>query len=135
MQDNIFIDTNIWIYAFSESNDNKSKLAKTLIKKNNIYLNTQVLNEICFQLIKNENYNDEEILQLVKNMYKKYDVVKIDEKTILGASLLREKYGIKNYWDSIIVSSAINNECSILYSDIIKTKNPIQEIKIIDPFK
>jgi len=111
MQDNIFIDTNIWIYAFSESNDNKSKLAKTLIKKNNIYLNTQVLNEICFQLIKNENYNDEEILQLVKNMYKKYDVVKIDEKTILGASLLREKYGIKNYWDSIIVSSAINNEC------------------------
>lgn len=135
MQDNIFIDTNIWIYAFAEGNDQKSKISKSLIKKNNIYINTQILNEICFNLIKNENYTDDEILQLVKNIYKRYDVVKIDEKIILSASLLRQKYNIKNYWDSIIISSAVNSECSILYSDIIKLEVNIKEIKIINPFK
>lgn len=134
MQDNIFIDTNIWLYAFSENNNNKVKIAKSLIKKNNIYLNTQILNEICVYLIKNENYTDNEILQLVKNVYKKYDVVKIDEKTILGAALLREEYNIKNYWDSLIISSAINNECSIIYSDIINSELNIKELKIVNPF-
>ncbi|HOJ63979.1 MAG TPA: PIN domain-containing protein [Spirochaetota bacterium] len=135
MQDNIFIDTNIWLYAFSDSNSNKAKIAKNLIKKSNVCLNTQILNEICFNLIKNENYTDEEILHFVKNIYKKYDVLKIDEKTILGASLIRSEYNIKNYWDSMIISSAINNECSIIYSDIIESNLNIKEIKIINPFK
>ena len=49
-----FIDTNIWLYAFfqTESGTNKQKIARSIIDSQNIVVSTQVINEVCVNLIK-----------------------------------------------------------------------------------
>jgi predicted nucleic acid-binding protein len=55
MQDKIFIDSNIWLYAFMESDSPKKKIAADLILNKDVILSTQVVNEICVNLIKKSN--------------------------------------------------------------------------------
>jgi len=47
----LFVDSNVWLYNFIIGQDKaKSLKANELIKNNsgNIYLSTQVINEVCF---------------------------------------------------------------------------------------
>ena len=48
-----FIDTNIWLYAFTVGNDpEKTVRAKALIEAQSaIFVSTQVINEACVNLI------------------------------------------------------------------------------------
>jgi predicted nucleic acid-binding protein len=51
--DRVFIDTNIWIYAFSDAQDKvKTQQARILIRRErNVTLNIQVLNETTKNLL------------------------------------------------------------------------------------
>jgi predicted nucleic acid-binding protein len=50
-----FIDTNIWLYSFIESQDiEKTKIARAVIKDCEIVISTQIINEIFVNLIKIE---------------------------------------------------------------------------------
>jgi len=53
MQDKVFIDTNIWLYSFMDGDYEKKEIALSVISRGNVVLSTQVLNEICVNLIKN----------------------------------------------------------------------------------
>jgi predicted nucleic acid-binding protein len=47
-----FIDTNIWLYAFIEGdNSAKSATARALIQETEPMLSTQVINEVCVNLL------------------------------------------------------------------------------------
>lgn len=51
-----FVDTNIWLYAFIKSEDNdKTAIAEQLIKSHKIVVSSQVVNELCVNLIKKRN--------------------------------------------------------------------------------
>ncbi len=69
MKGKIFIDTNIWLYSFMEQNYKKAEISRKLIEANftKMILSTQVLNEICFNLIKKANYSEQDIKILIKN--------------------------------------------------------------------
>ena len=54
-----FVDSNIWLYNFITTQDaQKSQKAKDLIKqiKSEICLSGQVINEVCFNLKRKENF-------------------------------------------------------------------------------
>ena len=56
MKDNIFLDTNIWLYLYSKDDADKRKVVELLIEKNNnIFISTQVLNELANVLIRKKN--------------------------------------------------------------------------------
>jgi len=136
MKGEIFIDTNVWLYAFMEENSKKSFMARKLINENTekICLSTQVLNEICINLIKKANYSEKEIRILIKNIDDTYKVYPIKVEDSIKASEIRDKLYI-SYWDSLIIASALNNECVILYSEDMQHNQKIQnQIKIINPF-
>ena len=61
-----FIDTNIWLYAFIETQNKSEKrkrsLAKKTIQSNEIVISDQVINETCVNLLKK-----------LTNQNKKYD--------------------------------------------------------------
>jgi len=51
-----FVDTNIWLYAFIQYQDTaKNEIAKDIIKECDIVISTQIINEICVNLIKKTN--------------------------------------------------------------------------------
>lgn len=48
-----FIDTNIWLYAFIRPSDHrKTTAAHTVIEETRIITSSQVINEVCVNLLK-----------------------------------------------------------------------------------
>jgi len=63
-----FTDSNIWLYKFIVGQDKQKSLkAQTLIGENkaDICLSTQVINEVCFNLIRKENFDEARIKQII----------------------------------------------------------------------
>ena len=65
-----FLDTNIWLYAFIES-DNvlKRETAKTLIKRLDVVVSAQVINETCVNLLKKASLSEMTIRQLISAFF------------------------------------------------------------------
>ncbi len=90
MQNKCFADSNIFLYAFMANDGEKSEKAFSIIKQPSIILSTQVMNEICVNLIKKSKYTNDDIVQLVKNINDKYQVVTVDTDTILKAAFFEK---------------------------------------------
>jgi predicted nucleic acid-binding protein len=87
-----FVDTNVWLYAFIEDQDSpKSALASGLIRQSNIVLSTQVVNEVCVNLLKKARFSEDRLRQLIDSFYDKFDVVDLRRSTFFSASDLRAR--------------------------------------------
>jgi len=133
----LFVDSNVWLYNFiSAQNVQKSQKAKNLIKENkvNICLSTQVINEVCFNLIKKENFDELQIKQIIDRFFFDYKIIELNEKILLLASDLRARYPF-SFWDGLIVASALSAKAEILYSEDMQNGLTIEnKLKIINPF-
>ncbi len=132
-----FIDTNIWLYAFIEGDDpQKTARAKSLIETQRaIYVSTQVINEVCVNGIKKAHFSEQQVQQLIESFYAKYVVVDLSKSLLLKASALRGQNAL-SFWDSIIVSSALHANVSVLYSEDIQDGLLIEnKVRIINPLK
>lgn len=90
-----FVDTNIWLFAFIESDDKaKSASARNLLHQSQPVMSVQVVNEVCVNMIKKANVAEELIRQLVASFYANYRVLDLDQTTLLSASELRERYSL-----------------------------------------
>jgi len=79
-----FIDTNIWLYSFIRSqNREKTKIAGDIIKKCEIVISVQIINEVCVNLIKKVDFSEEKIKNLIKSLYKKYTVFELSQDILL----------------------------------------------------
>jgi predicted nucleic acid-binding protein len=132
-----FIDSNIWLYAFLKQDEEKRETAKKLIKSiksNSLYVSTQIINEVSFNLTKNK-FPESEIKEILSSFYNDFRVVCFSEKIMLKASGLREKYFV-SFWDSLVISAAIEAKCTALYSEDMQHNQVIEKkLKIINPFK
>jgi predicted nucleic acid-binding protein len=53
-----FIDSDIWLYALIQSQDQtKHEIANQLTRLDDIFISTQVINEVCVNLIKKSKLN------------------------------------------------------------------------------
>ena len=114
-----FVDTNIWLYAFISSQDSeKSKKAQEFIltHQGNLVVSTQVINEVCVNLIRKANMSEESVREVIKSFYRRYDVIILKKSMLIKASELRQRYAI-SYWDSLIVASALAASATVLYSE------------------
>jgi predicted nucleic acid-binding protein len=135
-QHRCFIDTNIWLYAFIEADgEQKNAAAKSVIQKPDVVVSTQVINEVCVNLLKKVSLPEEDIQALIIAFYEKYTVTDIEKVNLLKASELRGHYSL-SYWDSLIVASALNADCAVLYSEDMQDGLQIeQRLTIINPIK
>lgn len=106
-----FIDTNIWLYAFIETDETaKSTLARTLIQESEPIISTQVVNEVCVNLLRCANFTEEQISRLVESFYEKYQITELTKPVLLMASQLRQRYSL-SFWDNIIVGECVERWC------------------------
>ena len=137
MRDNAFIDTNILVYAkLAEDNEsNKNKAANELLKntENEFIISVQVLNEFSNVLLRHK-IADKIVQRTVEEIIKGCVVVPIDLNTVLNVWEIKKKYGF-SYWDSMIVSSALESRCTVLYSEDMQNGQIVEkQLKIINPF-
>jgi predicted nucleic acid-binding protein len=131
-----FIDSNIWIYAFIITQDSdKTAAAQQLLKtQKTIFLSTQVINEVCINLLKKANFTESEILNLIDDFYAQYGVVVLEHGVLRNASSLRERYPL-SFWDSLILASALACDAEVLYSEDMQDGLVVEGITIINPLK
>lgn len=136
MKDKIFTDLNIFLYAFNDNDINKQKIAtKTIMSENyNSFISLQVINEVSNNMLRKLKFTNAEIKDFINDSYKRYSVSNITKDTFLLACDIRDKYNI-SYYDSLILSSAINSKCDILYSEDLQHNQKIEDLSIVNPFK
>ena len=93
------------------------------------------MNEVCVNLLKKANYTDSDILIFLQNIDKKYEILRLNLKVSVQATKIRLKYKI-SFWDSLVVASALQNNCTILYTEDLQHNKIIEDtLKIVNPFK
>lgn len=137
MRESAFIDTNILVYAKLEEDreSTKNKAANELLKntENEFIISVQVLNEFANVLLRHK-IADKIVQRTVEEIIKGCVVVPIDLNTVLNVWKIKKKYGF-SYWDSMIVSSALESRCTVLYSEDMQNGQIIEkQLKIINPF-
>jgi predicted nucleic acid-binding protein len=140
MSNKIFIDSNLWIYAFVAA-DNVSKrdacivMLESLYQEQIIIVSTQVVNEVHWNLMRKYHIPDEEVKRMIDTGLLEISKLSvITQSTYDYAFSLRQKRGI-SFWDSLIVASALENHCSVLYTEDLQHNQLIENsLKIVNPF-
>ncbi len=135
-QERCFIDTNIWLYAFLETQSReKSARARSIIREKEITISTQVINEVCVNLIKKAQFSEDNIQKLILSFYEKYAVIEITKGILLKASELRGQNRL-SFWDSVIVASALYFNIDILFSEDMQDGLAVEnKLRIVNPFR
>ncbi len=131
---NVFLDTNIWIYFYS--NDDKNKIAKSIIVENfnNILLSTQTLNELYVVLTRKKFKSKNDAQEIIQRFTNDFNVALIETTTIELAFKILNKYNLQ-YFDSLLLAAAIENGCEIFYSEDMQHNLLVDgKLKIINPF-
>lgn len=90
-----FVDTNIWLYAFMVGQDAaKSAKAQATIHLHvdNIIISTQVVNEVCVNLLKKAQLPESDIKPIIEAFFQRYRIAEITEDVLLKSSDLRTQH-------------------------------------------
>ncbi len=135
--DRVFLDSNIWLYAFMQGSEiGRRDVAADLIsrKTQTIIVSHQVINEVCVNLLKKGGASEKLVKGLIHDFFCRYAPVGNDEACLMRASDLRGSLSLA-YWDSLIVASALENRCSILYTEDMQHGQVIDQLlTIVNPF-
>ncbi len=139
MSDNYFLDTTVFVYTFSKTEDEKRKksvdmISKALSSETGI-ISTQVVQEFINvatrKFTKPLNENDckkyiNTVLSPLCEIFPDMDLYfqAIDIQSATG-------YG---FYDSLIISAALKGNCGILYTEDMQHKQNILGLTIINPF-
>ncbi|SDY00789.1 Predicted nucleic acid-binding protein, contains PIN domain [Allochromatium warmingii] len=131
-----FIDTNIWIYAHLKTpSDLKGDIARKLVESDQRFvISTQVLNEYYAAMLKNK-VTDAWIQNSLEKMIQNCELALVSLPVIRQAYTLKNQYCF-SLWDSLIISSALEAGCAILYSEDLQHEQRIaDQLTVCNPFK
>ena len=136
MIDKVFIDSNIWLYALIQikGDPEKSLKAKVCIDTaDSIVISTQVVNEVCVNLMRKGNKDTAFINQFIHDFVSTYNVINQTKDDLISAVSIRHDYHF-SYWDSLIIASALQSKCEVLYSeDMRHGLNIYNQLSICNP--
>jgi predicted nucleic acid-binding protein len=95
-------------------------------------ISTQVLNEYYSAMLKNRV--DERIIQQnIETMIQRCEVRLIDLAVIRSAHTLKLRYRF-SYWDSLVIATALDADCKVLYSEDLQDGQQIEgSLRIVNP--
>jgi predicted nucleic acid-binding protein len=130
----IFADTNVWIYAHLQKEDDpRCHKAAGLVRTLPLIISNQVLNEYYSVMLKNKA-TDAFIQANIKTMLLHCDVFCLTLDTLVTAFDVREEFCF-SWWDSLIVASALETQCGVIYTEDLQHGQIIENsLHIINPF-
>lgn len=130
-----FLDTNVLIYLYSEDESEKANLALQCAQEPGAWISTQVLNEVSNVMRRKQKLTYPDILNVVLELQNNFQVATVTPRTIEQALLLGERYRY-SYFDSLMLASALEQGCAVLYSEDMQNGQVIEgSMTIINPFE
>ncbi len=127
------IDSNVLVYLFDASDERKRLITETLLVQKPI-ISSQVISEylnVSKRLLK---LPKNEILAKANQVFERCEIMPVNQSTMNLALFLLKKYDFQLF-DSVIVASAIESECPILYSEDLQHNQLIENrLRVINPF-
>ncbi len=133
-----FVDTNILVYAYDITAEEKHKTAVEIItglwETGKGIISTQVLQEFYVTVVHKIPYpiDEEKAASIIRDMLN-WKLVVNDGFTILEAISIQKRYQL-SFWDSLILEAAISGGANILLSEDLSHQQIIENIQIKNPF-
>jgi predicted nucleic acid-binding protein len=137
MNDRYFVDTNILVYAHDRSAGVKHKLAQALIEElwssGGGVLSTQVLQELCINLLRRSTYplSGEETRSLIKD-YSSWTIVINTAESVVQALDIEVRFKI-SFWDALIIQAAASAGAPVLYSEGLADGQSYGSVRVVNP--
>lgn len=130
----VFIDSNVLIYLYSEDEPEKAALALKCAQQPDAWISTQALNEVSNVLRRKQKLTYADILLVIGELKNNFQITTVSLPTIEQALLLGERYGY-SYFDSLMLASALEQGCNVVYSEDMQHGQVVENLlRIINPF-
>lgn len=127
-----FFDTNFVLYAYTPSESYTQRAEQLLLQGGEI--SVQVLNEIVSVARRKLKMNWGQVRQLIQDTLLFCPHPRpLTADLHLHAIRISERYGFA-IWDGLIVASALDADCDMLYTEDMQHGQVIEGIRIVNPF-
>ncbi len=134
MSGKVFFDTNVLVYLYSSDEHEKRDKAVSLVENAGGIISTQVINELINVLHRKFNVEYGKIEMAVRELENVFHVSTVTQETIHRALVIGSGTGY-SWFDSLIIASAIESGCDVLYSEDMRHNHTIDgTITIDNPF-
>ncbi|GAX34341.1 PIN domain-containing protein [Nodularia sp. NIES-3585] len=135
MTDKIILDTNLWIYLYAKNPPEKSQQVAEILKNNSssLLVSTQILGELFHVLTRKKFTSKADAITIISDIVNTFVIQPINKTEVIQALEINAKYHY-SYWDSLIIATALLNECSIIYSEDMQHNQLIEnKVRILNP--
>lgn len=130
----VFLDTNILVYAYSTAEPEKREIARHLITSGRAWISVQVLNEYCNVARRKYPLLFERVSQTLDELADCLNIRELSFTTTRQAARLSQKYGW-SFYDSLIVAAALECPCAILLTEDLQHGFVVDDqLRIENPF-
>ena len=133
-----FVDANVLVYAFDQSNSPKKRAAQRLMNElmdeDRLRVSTQVLQELFVTLTRKamQRCSSEEALAVMEDLTA-WPLMVVDYAAIRAAVGLADQAKI-SFWDALIVVAAARVGAAVLYTEDLNNGQEILGVRISNPF-
>lgn len=132
----VFVDTNIWVYCYDESEPTKQDAARRALASlddDDIVLSAQVLNEF-FTVVTRRLAQplDRPSAAAAVELMRAFTVAPVDGALVSAAIGLADRWSL-SHWDALIVAAAARQGCDQLLSEDLPTGSTISGVSVVNP--
>ena len=134
MRADLFLDTNILLYAASRAAGEQQKRikARELLGLEEVGLSVQVLAEFYVNATAKLKLPDDKVIQVLESL-ENYPILPISEALFWAALTLKKRYQL-SYWDSAILAAAVELGCHTVYSEDLNHGQIYSGVRVLNPF-
>lgn len=132
----VFLDTNVLLYACSASPEDaaKKERAGELILHENFGLSSQVIQEFISNALRKPALGiGESAIDAVLELASQAPCQPVDLELVIRATTLRRRHQL-SHWDATIVAAALALGCHTLYSEDLSHERVLEGLHVVNPF-
>ena len=139
MSAELFVDSNVLVYAHDVGAGRKHEVARELTRllwrERSGVLSTQVLQELYVNVRRKaeQPVSRDEAIALIED-YRRWKVVVNSEHSIVEAIRIEDRFGLA-FWDALILQAAQSSGAGTLYTEDLNHGQRYGLVEVINPFR
>jgi predicted nucleic acid-binding protein len=132
-----FVDTNVLVYAAEEVHPltRKGRIAREILHTPGLALSVQVLNEFIATARNPQKLALESAVERKwLAQFSRLQVTGLSHATVVAALRIHDRHQT-SHWDSLILASAAELHCPIVYSEDLSDGQDYDGVRVVNPFK